>query len=204
MSVSAMKQEVSQFKRGLILAAAAKLFSERGYAATTIDHLTAELSTSRRAIYEHFAGKTEILAEICEQAVRFSVELAEQVACEEGDPAEKLARLARAFTEIVIDNQHYIAISSREMQYLPDEARKRIRRMQEKFDRLLGAILAEGVRRGRFDNADPAMSALAISGMIIWTHRWYRANGRLSADEVAQQMAETALRMAGTRPAGAG
>ena len=41
------------------------------------------------------------------------------------------------------------------------------------------------------------MTALAISGMIIWTHRWYRARGRLSAAEVADAMAEAALRMAG-------
>ncbi len=199
MAVSAMKEGVSRFKRGLILRAAAKLFSERGYAATTIDAITDELSASRRVIYDHFAGKSDILAEICEQAVRFSVELAERVAHDKGDPATKLRRLAHDFTTIVIENRDYIAISSREMESLPEESRKRIRRMQEKFDRILGAILADGVERGLFDLPDPGMTALAISGMIIWSHRWYRAGGRLSAEAIADAMAETALRMAGVR-----
>jgi TetR/AcrR family transcriptional regulator, cholesterol catabolism regulator len=200
MPVSAMKQDVSRFKRALVLGAAAKLFSERGYAATTIDAITAELSASRRAIYEHFAGKTEILTEICEQAVRFSVDLAERAQREPGGPVAKLGRIARDFTGIVIDNQDYIAISSREMKFLPEESRRRILRMQERFDRILTAILAEGAEEGVFALADPAVTALAISGMIIWVHRWYRAGGRLSRAEIADAMAEASLRMAGAAP----
>lgn len=196
MAVSAMKEGVSRFKRGLILRAAATLFFERGYAATTIDAITDELKASKRAIYDHFGGKSDILVEICEQAVRVSVDLAERVARDTGDPVEKLRRLARDFTAIVIDNQDYIAISSREMKFLPEESRRRILRMQERFDRILGSILAEGVARGVFDMPDPALTGLAISGMIIWSHSWYRAGGRLSPQQIAERMAQTALRMA--------
>jgi TetR/AcrR family transcriptional regulator, cholesterol catabolism regulator len=197
MAISAMKDDVSRFKRALVLGAAAKLFSERGYAATTIDAITAELSASRRAIYEHFAGKTEILVEICEQAVRFSVDLAERVAREGGAPAAQLGRIARDFTAIVIDNQDYIAMSSREMKFLPEDSRRRILRLQERFDRILAQILAEGAARGDFGLADPAVTGLAISGMIIWVHRWYRASGRLTRQQIADAMASAALRMAG-------
>ncbi len=197
MAVSAMKEGVSRFRRALVLGAAAKLFSERGYAATTIDAITADISASRRAIYEHFAGKTEILVEICEQAVRFSVDLAERVARETGDPATKLGLIAYDFTGIVIDNQDYIAISSREMKFLPEDSRRRILRMQERFDRILTSILADGAANGAFNLADPAVTGLAISGMIIWVHRWYRGGGRLSRQEVAETMAAAALRMAG-------
>jgi AcrR family transcriptional regulator len=196
MAATAMKQGVSRFKRGLVLGAAAKLFSERGYAATTIDAITDELQTSRRAIYDHFAGKSDILVEICEQAVRFAAELAERVRRAPGDPAAKLLRLARDFTMIVIENQDYIAIASREMKFLPDESRRRILRLQERFDRLLAAILADGVAAGVLDTPDAEMTGLAISGMIIWVHRWYRADGRLSAAQIAERMAQTALRMA--------
>src|SRR5579863_120617 len=108
MAQPAMREGVTQFKRGLVLRAAAKLFSERGYTATTIDAITDELSSSRRAIYDHFGGKAEMLVEICEQAVRFSVDLAERVAAEFGSPTEKLRRIARDFTVICIENRDYI------------------------------------------------------------------------------------------------
>ena len=196
MAQTAMREGVSRFKRGLILAAAVKLFSERGYAATTIDTITEELKASKRAIYDHFAGKSDILVAICEQAIRFSVDLAERVRREPGDAAAKLRRLALDFTTIVIENQDYIAIASREMAFLPEESRRRIRKMQERFDRILAAILAEGTAKGVLATPDPEMTGLAVSGMIIWVHRWYRAGGRLAPAAIAERMAETALRMA--------
>ena len=195
MAVTALKEGVSQLKRRLILDAAAKLFFERGYAATRIEDIIAELSTSRRVIYEHFGGKSDILVAICEQAIHSTIDLATRIARIPLDPVEKLRRLVREFTEIVIENRDYIAISSRETVFLPTASRTRITRMQKKFDRILTAILADGVARGDFAIADPAIAALAIGGMIIWTHRWYRPAGRLSADAVANAMAAAALSM---------
>src|SRR5690349_17209083 len=174
MAVTAIKEGVSQLKRRLILEAAAKLFSERGYAATRIEDIIAALSASRRVIYEHFGGKSDILIAICEQAIRSTIDLATEIARARLDPVEKLRRLAHDFTAIVIENRDYIAISTREMMFLPADSRARITRMQKKFDRILGAILADGAERGVFTVADPALTALAIGGMIIWTHRWYR------------------------------
>jgi hypothetical protein len=92
------------------------------------------------------------------------------VARDKGAPAQKLRRLTRDFTAIVIDNQDYLAIASREMKFLP---RKRILRMQERFDRILGGVLAQGVARGQFDIRDPDFTGLTISGMIIGIYRWY-------------------------------
>jgi AcrR family transcriptional regulator len=195
MAVTAIKEGVSQLKRQLILEAAAKLFYERGYAATRIDDIITELSASRRVIYEHFGGKSDILVAICEQAIRSTIDLAMGIARAPLDPVEKLRRLVRDFTKIVIDNRDYIAISTREMMFLPADSRSRITRMQKKFDRILGDILAAGVERGVFAVADPAITALAIGGMIIWSHRWYRASGRLSAEAVADAMAAAALSM---------
>lgn len=195
MAVTAIREGVSALKRRLILEAAAKLFSERGYAATRIEDIIAELSASRRVIYEHFGGKSDILVAICEQAIHSTIELAMGIARTPLDPVEKLRRLVREFTEIVIANRDYIAISTREMMFLPSASRARITRMQKKFDHILGAILADGVARGVFAIADPAITALAIGGMIIWTHRWYRTGGRLSSDQVADAMAAAALTM---------
>ncbi len=195
MAVTAIKAGVSELKRRLIIEAAAKLFSERGYAATRIEDIIAELSASRRVIYEHFGGKTDILVAICEQAIRSTIDLATRIARTPLDPVEKLRRLVREFTEIVIENRDNIAISTREMMFLPADSRARITRMQKKFDRILGTILTEGAERGMFAIADPAITALAVGGMIIWTHRWYRPAGRLSAEAVADAMAAAALNM---------
>jgi len=192
-----MKDDIAEFKKELVLKAACALFFERGYAGSTTEALTERLSISKTVIYSHFRSKAEILTMICERSVRFALDLAERVAVAPDDPAAKLRRLAREFTLIVIENQDYLGVSARERNALPVDSRRRISDMQERFDRLLGGIIAEGAARGRFTVPDPALAALAIAGMIIWIHSWYRADGRLTPAEIAGGMADTALRMVG-------
>lgn len=192
-----MKDDIAEFKKELVLKAACALFFERGYAGATTDALSERLSVSKTAIYAHFRSKAEILAAICERGVRLALDLAERVAVGPGDPAEKLTALAHDFTLIVIANRDFLGVSSRERSALPAESLQRIIAMQERFDHLLGGIIAEGAASGAFKAPDPGLAALAIAGMIIWTYSWYRADGRLAPLEIAERMAETALRMVG-------
>jgi AcrR family transcriptional regulator len=51
-------------KRQAILAAAAEVFFEYGYEAATTLEIATRARTSKRALYQHFAGKQEILTEL--------------------------------------------------------------------------------------------------------------------------------------------
>jgi AcrR family transcriptional regulator len=204
MAVTAMRDDISRFKRGLILDAAAALFFERGYSLTTTEALAERLSVSKTAIYAQFRSKTEILDTICERAVRRSLDLIESVVVEPVGPAEKIRRLARDLTGIVIDSRDAMEVGRREVSNVSAEAGVRILAMQRRFDRLLADIIRDGIAAGVFDVADPTQAGFAISGMILFTHTWYRPGGRLSPERIADGMAESALRLvlAGTRPAG--
>ncbi len=193
--ISAMKDDVSQFKRELILRTACELFCEHGYPATTIEMLARRLSTSKTAVYAHFAGKADLLYAIVERSVALSVALAERVAREEADPAEQVRRIAHDFALIVIEHQDYIAVAYRELNTLPGPERARILGLQERFDFILRRIIEAGVARGDFAVRDAGLAALGIAGMVIWIHSWYRADGRLSPADIAVATADSALRM---------
>ena len=53
--------------RATLLATARKVFSERGYADTSMDDLTAQASLTRGALYHHFGDKKGLLAAVVEQ-----------------------------------------------------------------------------------------------------------------------------------------
>lgn len=198
--ISAMKDDVSQFKRELILRTACELFCEHGYPATTIEMLARRLSTSKTAIYAHFAGKADLLFAIIERSVALSVALAERVAQEDAEPAEQVRRIAHDFALIVIDNQDYIAVACRELSTLAPPERAKILGLQERFDFILRRIIEAGVARGDFAVRDAALAALGIGGMVIWIHSWYRADGRLSPADIALATADSALRMVQAPP----
>ena len=79
------------------------------------------------------------------------------------------------------------------------ESLAEINDLRRKFDRVLSGMLADGIAAGEFDLPDPSLAALARGGMISCAYTWHRPNGRLSIDEMADSMANLALRMAGAR-----
>jgi hypothetical protein len=54
-------------------------------------------------------------------------------------------------------------------------------------------LIREGVEAGEFRPVDAQIAAFSIIGMANWTSRWYRADGRLSAPEVAEAISDLAL-----------
>lgn len=194
---SAMKDDVALYKRELILRAAGELFFRNGYTATTTDALTERLSVSKTLIYQHFRSKQDMLATICERGISESVQVAIDAAALPGRADERLFRLLHDFTLVVIERHEWIAISSRELAHLPQDVDQRIRDMQGEFDHILRAIIEDGVREGVFDANDAGIVCLGIAGMVIWIHAWYRGNGRLTPEQIADSMARFALRIVG-------
>jgi hypothetical protein len=63
------------------------------------------------------------------------------------------------------------------------------------FNRSIEVLLQDGVRTGEFVVENESVVTHAISGMATWIFTWYRPDGPLSPNEIAQQMANLVLRM---------
>ncbi len=61
--------QIGELQRSRLLAAAAAVVGERGYADTTVADITGRARVSRRTFYEQFAGRDECLAAVIDDAV---------------------------------------------------------------------------------------------------------------------------------------
>src|SRR3989344_3760472 len=66
------------------------------------------------------------------------------------------------------------------------------------YDRLC-ALLEQGRQDGMFEFNDTKITALAACSLPGFLYNWYRPDGRLSQDEVAQELAQLAWRVLGLR-----
>lgn len=196
-----IRDEVAALKRERTIAAAVELFYERGYENTTLDAVAERLGVTKPFIYAHFASKGELLAEICSRGIASALRAMEGVLALDLSPTGMLAELGRRFVTAVLESQKHIAIFAREEKNLAPADFDRISNMRRDFDHKLSALLAEGVKAGEFQIADPRLAALAIGGMVSWAYVWYRPNGRLSLPELAEEMSQLLLAMAQARPA---
>ena len=81
------ESEVSASQRGRILDAVTREVAERGYAATTVAHVTARARVSRSAFYEHFEDKADAFAQAHLQASQQLLDLVRhRVAAKSGAP----------------------------------------------------------------------------------------------------------------------
>ncbi|WP_432570220.1 TetR/AcrR family transcriptional regulator [Kineococcus sp. SYSU DK005] len=85
-----------------ILRAAAALFGEFGYAATSTRAIADRVGVRQASLYYHFAGKDEILAELLEGSVRPTLDVVDAVRAVAGDPAAALYALVVADVETLL------------------------------------------------------------------------------------------------------
>jgi AcrR family transcriptional regulator len=91
--------ERSEATKGALIAAARRLFAERGYTGVGTEEIVGEAGVTRGALYHHFAGKKDLLEAVYEQ---IEEEVTQKIAAEAltgSDPFEALRAGARSFID---------------------------------------------------------------------------------------------------------
>ena len=95
----ATQSERREKTRAALLAAARRLFLERGYAETSTAMILETAGVSKGALYHHFAAKEDMLAAIFEEASRSAIEKARKAVDTTVSPLERLRVSARAWLD---------------------------------------------------------------------------------------------------------
>ena len=171
--------------RDRILEEAAKLFTEKGYEATSVQDLAQALGLSKAALYHHFGSKEEILYEIS---------LLAQKALEVADPKAALLRFMEAHARYFEENRPFFVAMLQGLQSLSPEHREATVRLRDRHEENLRAILRRGVEQGVFREVDVALAGRAVLSMLNWMIRWFRPDGPMRAEEVARAYHDLILR----------
>jgi AcrR family transcriptional regulator len=181
-------------RRDELLAAAAELFYERGYAATSTADIAERMGIQRGSVYYYFDTKEGLLLELIEDVYRHALRSLERVRASDEDAPGKLRALiadhVHAFTERLIPG----AIVINESRSLSPHNRDRLRRDAEAYETGIVALIAEGQASGLIRaELDPRLASLTVLGALNWVHRWYRPGDPASAKEIAAQFADVLL-----------
>lgn len=171
--------------RDRILEEAARLFTEKGYEATSVQDIAQALGLSKAALYHHFRGKEEILLEISLLALEGLLRAGEEALRVE-DPKEALLRFMEAHARYLEENYAFFVGMLQGMQSLSPENRARTVVLRDRHEANLREILRRGVAQGAFRPVDVALAGRAVLSMLNWMIRWFRPGGPLRAEEVAR------------------
>jgi AcrR family transcriptional regulator len=97
------KVEQAQATRRALLKAARRLFTRRGYAATSVDAVVAAAKVTKGALYHHFVDKAALFQAVFEEIEDETMLRLIERAGEDTDPLSALHDGAEAFLDICLD-----------------------------------------------------------------------------------------------------
>jgi len=130
-------------RRDLILAAALRLFRERGFHGAGMDDIGEAAGISGPAIYASYASKADILIDAYDRAAARVAVGSENALAAASSAPDALRRLARSYVEVASDNVDLLLVTSREGHALPEAERPRLSRRRRGFRDTWSAVLRE-------------------------------------------------------------
>jgi AcrR family transcriptional regulator len=168
-----------------LLSVAVRVFNDRGYDGTSMEHLSKAAGISKSSIYHHFAGKEELLRRAVSRALDGLFEILDEEPASAGRAVERLEYVVRRMVEVLTAELPYVTLLLR-VRGNTDTERWALERRRE-FDRrvaeLLKAAAADGDVRG---DVEVKLATRLVFGMINSLVEWYRPDGRgMGEGEVA-------------------
>lgn len=180
------REQQREAKRHAVLQAAAELFNERGFHATSLDDIAARLNVSKPTLYYYVKNKDEILLQCVSQGLEMTLEGIEASRQAGGNAVDQLRACMQVYAGIVTQpfGMCLIRVGDEEV---PEPSRTELRRMKSEIDHAFRRLVAQGVEEGSLAPCDPKMSAFVIAGALSWIGRWYQPGGEYTPEQIAQQ-----------------
>ena len=190
--------------RGQILAAAARLFGQQGYANTTLRQIAQAAGIRAGSIYYHFEGKDEIAACVLDEGIVAVTEAVQHRLAALPPQADMRVRLAAAVEGHLwgmLQRGEFTAAHIRIYRYVSDAARQRHRTVRSAYTKLWDDLLRQAAETGQLRTDIPVpMVRQFLVGALNWPVDWYDPR-RGGFDQLAAQITGLVLDGLTTRPA---
>jgi len=186
-----------QTRRDAVIRAAKAVFREKGYGSSSLADVAARLDTDRASLYYYVSGKQELFEEVVRDAVEHNVQEAERILRSDAPPGDKLRQVIAA--TMLSYEEHYPYL----YEYVEADVGRpasdageasEITELGRRYQAAVVAIVEEGLRSHAFVSGGSAgVIALAVMGMMNWTHRWFTPHGPLTGGEIGDILASMVL-----------
>lgn len=180
--------------RERILHAAAALFYQRGFKATTVREIGEAVGLLSGSLFHHFASKEAMLVEIVHEAAATVCLRAEALSRRPGPPADLLRALIRLELEAITLDSHktYFKVLLSEWRDVPQHAKPELDRLRKRYQRCWRDALAACQAEGRL-RCPPVAAERILHGALRGAITWFSAAGPYSLEEFGNTLAHLLL-----------
>lgn len=159
-----------------LLSVAVRVFNERGYDGTSMEHLSKAAGISKSSIYHHVAGKEELLRRAVSRALDGLFGVLDEEDAAHGAAIDRMEHVVRGTVRVLVAELPYVTLLLRVRGNTDTErwAMERRRDFDHRVADLFQEAVAEGDLRG---DVEPRLATRLLYGMINSLVEWYRLDG---------------------------
>jgi AcrR family transcriptional regulator len=191
--------ETSKKRLSQIYVVAARLFCDKGFDATSMSDIADAVGITKAGIY-HFipGGKKDLLFAVMNYGMdRLEFEVitpARAVA----DSEQRLRTIITNHAKLITsgsgpDGHNPVTIVVDEIAGLTNSQLRKINQRKRAYLDLVRETLQHLREEGKLKEVDVTVAAFSLFGMMLWLSRWFRPGGRLTNEQVVEEISKIAL-----------
>ncbi len=177
-----------------IINASVRLFGRQGYTGTSMRDIAKAVGVLPGSLYAHIESKENLLFEIVDDGITRFLAAVEPIADLPLGADVRVRRAIRAHVEQVAENPERSLVVFHQWRFLgqPNLAATIVKR--RRYEAAFVKIFEGGVDEGIFEKTlNKPVAVLTILGALNWIPEWYSAQGRATASELGDMIADSLL-----------
>jgi AcrR family transcriptional regulator len=172
---------------------ASKLFSQKGFQATSMRELADKVGIEAASIYSHYPSKDNLLYAIAWRCADDFFKSVTPIYEGNLNTKAKLKAMTIAHIEVIVRNLDAAEVFNNEWKHLNEPARSEYAQMRDKYGRMFDSVVYQGIREGLYRDVDSKFITLTILASLNWTAQWYDPKGPMSPKEVGEVLSDILL-----------
>ncbi len=175
-------------KRDVIIDAAALLFKEKGYTATSMRDIAEAIGVEAPSLYNYIESKKEILNEICFRVARLFMIHLKEVELNAETILSKAESIIRFHILMMITEYQNVYISDHEWKHLGEPFLTDFKNQRRNYRSRLAALLQKGIDIKEIRALNPYVAVLTILSAIGGIESWQRSSKKIDAKSLEENM----------------
>jgi AcrR family transcriptional regulator len=176
-----------------LLAAATRLFRERGFHATSMQDLGEALGMNRGSLYHYIVGKDELLWTVLTRAFDLLESRVVPILDSDAPPLDRLRGAILEHLRVAAEHADELSLIQIELRSLTPDRRALMIQRRNAYETRWRKAIREGMADGSLRAFDVPLAGIGILSACNWFTQWYRPDGSLSVDVIAERFTDLFL-----------
>lgn len=175
-------------KKSQIYEAAARLFRDQGYAATSMRDLAKAVDLKASSLYNHISSKEEILQGICFENARRFLSAMTEIENRPGSAADKIKALIRLHISVATEDITSVTAFNDEWRHLSEPQLSEFLNLRKDYENRFKAIIENGMENGEFRVLNPSILLYTLLSSIRWVYDWYKPGKSIDQEKLNEEV----------------